>query len=377
MINNHKNLQKIVNEINEKAAEFRKIYLNSERRNIALHYDFDLDKVYKHLCEIDEEYEAKHITSILSILQPLSIICSIYLHAVYPEYNSPHAINESDEHKQFRESLLGSIYNIIGSELQSFAIRLDQNMNTYHLIDKPKVRELLSEDSFLRIREFRNCINLGVLLHYFYLDLGVAVRGYLISENYYEQQLHALRINVIVYEGYKKIFLSKDNDNNNQSLWEEYVHTPLLALNDTNNITEMKDVELALQDYSNNKTIEDIRHKYSHFRKKNHLYLIDLWDNVLVSEPIIELNKALDFLKLINHIIKLNQISLRYFAQQEQEREHNKLLAPLDDVFAKALRSCKTAESRENLNKIKGEFRNKILESFNKMAQSLKNHNNE
>lgn len=75
--------------------------------------------------------------------------------------------------------------------------------------------------------------------------------------------------------------------------------------------------------------------------------------------------------------MKQNPRPFVFFAQQEQEREYNKLLAPLDDVFAKALRSCKTAENRENLNKIKGEFRNKILESFDKMAQSLKNHNNE
>lgn len=377
LIENQEKHQKIVDEINEKVAEFRKTYFNSGRRNIALHYDFDLDKVYQHLCEIDEEYEAKHIISILSILQPLSIVCCNYLHVAYPEYNLPHAINESDIRKQFRESLLSSIYDRIGSGLQSFAIRLDQNMSTYHLIDKPIVRDLLSEDSLSQIKEFRNCFNLGVLLHYFYLDLGTAVRGCLISENYYEQQLHALRINVIVYEGFKKIFLPKSNDNSNHSLWGKYVHIPLLALNDTNSITEMKDVELALQDYSNNKTIEDIRHKYSHFRKNNHLYLIDLWDKVLVSEPIIELNKALDFLQLINRIIRLNQISLNYFAQQEQKMEYNKLLAPLDDVFVKALCSCKTTESRENLNKIKNEFRSKILDAFDKMTKSLKNKNNE
>ena len=96
-----------------------------------------------------------------------------------------------------------------------------------------------------------------------------------------------------------------------------------------------------------------------------------------MSEPIIELNKALDFLQLINRIIRLNQISLNYFAQQEQKMEYNKLLAPLDDVFVKALCSCKTTESRENLNKIKNEFRSKILDAFDKMTKSLKNKNNE
>ena len=369
MTGNHSNLFQLINEINEASSKFRTEYFNSDKRNVSLHYDFNLDIVYKHLCRIDEEYEAQHIASILSILEPLCRICSLYLEMRHPRFNTIIPLCESDSYKQFRKTLFNNIYNTVGAGLQNFAVCLDKNMNTYHFIDKPQIKNLLSNESFTRITELRECIKLSVLLQYFYLDLGTAVRGYLDSENYYEQQLHVIRVNVIIYEGYKKIFLSQNNNNQLPSLWKQYIHDPILAIGTTDDIIEMEAVETILQDYSTNINIENLRHKYSHFRRNKHLYLIDLWSNVLTIDPIIELNKALEFLKLISRITELNKLSLEYFAQQEHQREQNKLLAPLEDIFAKAAYSCKTTEDREKLNKLKNEFSSMILEIFNKVTK--------
>lgn len=98
------------------------------------------------------------------------------------------------------------------------------------------------------------------------------------------------------------------------------------------------------------------------------MYLIDLWNDIISLNPIIELNKALDFLKLLSRIIKFSKLSLEYFAKKEHERVRNKLLSPLENIFAKAMLSCKSIEDRENLNKHKGEFENMILDTFNRMT---------
>lgn len=369
LIDNYTELVKL---INDSSSEFRTNYFDSGRRDISLHYDFNLEYVYQHLCEVDEEPEANHIASLLTLLQPLCLACSSYLKVRYPEANIAEPLSESVLHQKFRTTLRNNIYDSISCSLQNFATHLDKNMESYRLVDNPQIRNMLSEDSYMHITSFRECIKLSVLLHYFYLDLGTAVRGYLVSENYYEQQLHAIRLNVIIYEGYKKIFLPQNNDDHTQSLWEQYVRIPVLASASVEGVAEMENIERMLQGYSENKDIKNIRHHYSHFKKNNKLYLIDLWSDIISLNPIIELKKALDFLKLLSRIIKFSKPSLEYFTKKENERAQNELLSPLEKIFAKAMLSCKSIEDRENLNKHKREFENMILEAFNRMTNPQK-----
>lgn len=377
-IGNHTGLIEIIKEVNQASSRFRTEYFDSNRRNISIHYDTDLDVVYSHLCEISEEDEANHMASLLAILQPLSLVCSSYLYSIYPQATTTPAIpKENSILKKFRKELYEYIYDITGTNLQSFANHLDQNMQSFHLIDRPKVRELLTEETHSRLSQFRECFKLGILLHYFYLDLGTAVRGYLRAENYYEQQFNVIRINVIIYEGYKKIFLPINDNDQNKSLWEQYIKIPALAITNTEYSEEVDAIEQILQGYSQNKNIENIRHNFSHFRRGNKLPIIDLWDSVTTINPIEELNKALDFLKLIARIIKLSKPCLEYFAEKERARNQQHLTAPLDSIFAKAIDSCKTVEDKERLQRVKNELKDMILGAFNKMIQSHKHNTHE
>ena len=376
-IGNYASLIEIIDEVNQASSRFRTDYFNSKKRDISIHYDTDLDVVYRHLCEISEEDEAKHIFSLLAIIQPLSLVCSSYLYSIYPKATmTPTILEENIILKKFRKELYEKIYNLTGSSILNFAQHLDQNMQSFHLIDRPKVRELLTDETHSHLSQFRECFKLGILLHYFYLDLGTAVRGYLRAENYYEQQFNVVRINVIIYEGYKKIFLPKNANDINKSLWNIYIKTPMFETQCAEYSEEANAIEHKLQGYSQNRNIEDLRHNFSHFRKGNKLSLIDLWDSVTTINPIEELNKALDFLNLLTRIIKLSKPCLEYFAKKEHERNQLNLIAPLDDVFTKAIRSCKTTEEKEKLQDFKNKIRDMILAHFDKMVQSHNNDNN-
>ena len=370
---NHPSLIEIIEEVNQASSRFRTVYFDSNRRNISIHYDTDLDVVYSHLCEISEEDEAKHVASLLAILQPLSLVCSSYLYSTYPKATMALAIpKENIILKKFRKGLYEHIYDLTGSSIQTFAKHLDQNMQSFHMIDRPKVRELLTEETHSHLSQFRECFKLGILLHYFYLDLGTAVRGYLRAENYYEQQFNVIRINLIIYEGYKKIFLPQKENDHNKSLWDTYIKTPALATNCTQYSEEADAIEHILQWYSQNRNIENIRHNFSHFKRGNKLPVIDLWDSVTTINPIEELNKALDFLKLLSRIIKLSKPCLEYFAKKEHERNQQNLIAPLEAIFTKKIGSCKTTEEKEKLLSFKNELKDMILGTFDKMVQSHK-----
>lgn len=372
-IGNHTSLIEIIDEVNQASSRFRANYFNSKRRDISIHYDIDLDVVYTHLCEISEEDEAKQISSILAILQPLSLVCSSYLYSIYPKATIALAIpKENIILKKFRKGLYEHIYDLTGSSIQTFAKHLDQNMQSFHMIDRPKVRELLTEETHSHLSQFRECFKLGILLHYFYLDLGTAVRGYLQAENYYEQQFNVIRINVIIYEGYKKIFLPQNENGQNKSLWDTYIKIPVLATKSPEYSEEADKIEQILQGYSQNNNIEDIRHNFSHFKRGNKLPIIDLWDSVTTINPVEELNKALDFLKLLSRIIKLSKPCLEYFAKKEHERNQQNLIAPLEAIFTKKIGSCKTTEEKEKLLSFKNELKDMILGTFDKMVHSHK-----
>ena len=376
-IGSHASLIEIIDEVNNASSRFRTDYFSSKRRDISIHYDTNLDIVYRHLCEISEEDETKHISSLLAILQPLSLVCSSYLYSIYPKATMTQTIpREGIRLNKFRKELYEKIYNLTGSSIQNFAKHLDQNMHSFHLIDRPKIRELLTEETHSHLSQFRECFKLGILLHYFYLDLGTAVRGYLRAENYYEQQLNVVRISVIIYEGYKKIFLPQNDYDPNKSLWNTYLKTPALATKCVEYSEEANAIEHILQGYSQNSSIKDIRHSFSHFRKGNKLPVFDLWDSVTTINPIEELNKALDFLNLLTRIIKLSKPCLEYFAKIEHKRNQQTLITPLDDIFTKAIGSCKTIEEKENLQNLNKNIRDMILENFDKMIQSHKNDNN-
>lgn len=376
-IGNNARLIEIIDEVNQASSRFRTDYFNSKKRDISIHYDTDLDVVYRHLCEISEEDEAKHISSLLAILQPLSLVCSSYLYSIYPKATIPPTIpSENILLKKFREELYEKTYNLTGASIQNFAEHLEQNMQSFHMIDRPTVRELLTDETHSHLSQFRECFKLGILLHYFYLDLGTAVRGYLRAENYSEQQFNVVRINVIIYEGYKKIFLPINANDTNKSLWDTYLKTPALETQCTEYSEEADAIEHILQGYSQNSDIENIRHIFSHFRRGNKLSVIDLWDSITKINPIEELNKALDFLNLLTRIIKLSKPCLEYFAEKEHERNQLNLTAPLDDVFTKAISSCKTTEEKEKLQDLKNKIRNMVLANFDKMVQTHKNDNN-
>lgn len=369
-IGNHANLTHIIKEVNQASSKFQDDYFDSERRDISIHYDIDLDKVYSHLCKISEEHEAKHIESLLAIIKPLSLVCSSYLYSINSQATTTQTNpNENRMFRKFRKELYEHIYDTTGTKLQNFAKHLDQNMQSFHLIDRFKVRELMTEESYLRLSQFRECFKLGILLHYFYLDLGTAVRAYLRAENFYEQQVNVIRINLIVYEGYKKIFLPQ-NDDQNPSLWKKYIKTPVSDIACTEYSEEAEAIELILQSYSQNSNLKNIRHNFSHFKKGNKLTIVDLWDSVTSTNPINELNKALDFLKLIARIIKLCKPCMEYFSQKEHERTQQSLTVPLENMFTTAMNLCKTTEDKERLQIMKNGLKNMILETFEKLINT-------
>lgn len=373
LTDNYPSLKKVVDKVNAAADEFQTKYYRPERRNVALHYDFDLDKVYNHLCEISEEYETRQTAALFAILEPLSLVCSVYVGTKFPDFFNFNLESENNAHEVLRKKLSDEIFEIAGAHIARIGEFLDQNMRSYHIIDNPKIRKLLSTDDYNRISNLRENFTLSILLHYIYLDLTTAIRGFLRAENYYERQLHVIRINLIIFEGFKKIYLPPNKDNDQKSLWETNIKTPVLKSEVSCDITEMESIEEKLLEYAAYEDIRETRHAYSHFRKGNRLYLFDLWHRVNSIKPLEELFKAIRFTQIINRIICLNKKTLDYYNQKEETEFKQRLSAPLDDIFTKALESCETTQQKEKILAFKDKLEKTLSETLErKLNRRLK-----
>ena len=227
-LDKNKDLNEKINCINDRINTYKNIYYDKdkEKRDISVHYDFDINKLYKYHVDISEKAEAKRLSHFLSIVQPLSkllLLPSIILIVgLNKDIKTGSFATEKDDiiFRKFKNDL----YPKIGDSLQKFSTIIDKNMWIYNMPENlPK--ELLSSlgnNGLTKIREKLDNYKLGILLPYIYLDLGTAIRGYIKSESNIERRWNLIRINLIIYEGWKKIYVPENAEE--KSLWEKNIY---------------------------------------------------------------------------------------------------------------------------------------------------------
>lgn len=358
-----------INEIQQSLEYYENQYYSKDKdnRDISVHYDFDLVKLYDYLVNISEEKEARRLRDFLAIVQPLHNLLNLYSSIIVKQVQAENASTLSDSVSEaaLYDNLNESLYPSIGDSLQHFAGCLDKNMQTYSMIDKlpDNIKTTLGDSGIERIKSIREYTKTAILLHYIYLDLGSAIRGYLQSELFLEKRWNLIRINLIIYEGWKKIY--KPQLGIDKSLWEQYIYNPLIPNNDEVVQKELKSVNILLDSYKEEEQIENIRHKYIHLmdRKKNNLP--DLLDELLKLIPCHELNKSLDFLKLLSRIIKLNTKSMKTVSEAENNYYRQKMQEPFKQIKTKILDSKISDGSKNDLLKIIEDGETKIMSVFN------------
>ena len=69
-----------ITKVNENISQYKELYYDKdkENRDIAVHYDFDLCKLYDYLVNISEENEAQRLCDFMAIVQPIHNILNFY-----------------------------------------------------------------------------------------------------------------------------------------------------------------------------------------------------------------------------------------------------------------------------------------------------------
>lgn len=351
--------------IEESLVKYKNDYYNKDKdnRGITVHYDFDLAKLYEYLVNISEEKEARRLCDFMAIAQPLNQLITLYSSLIIKCIQADDTLTmpENDAENIIVEKLKEELYPNIGSSLQHFAKLLDKNMHLYCIEEKlpENIISVLKGPDFERLKAIRDYTKIAILLYYIYLDLGTAIRGYLQSDSFIEKRWNIIRVNLIIYEGWKKMYLQQPD--NEKSLWEQYIYIPLSSIDNKSIEEELETVKSLLCTYENNAKIEDIRHKLVHIRKGKKNYLPELYEELLKLDPYIELNKSLDFLRLLPRIIKLNMKSMQIASEAESNYNREKLQKPFNLIKSKISESKLSEDKKMELLKTIEDGESKIM----------------
>lgn len=145
---------------------------DKDNRDISVHYDLDLVKLYEYLVNMSEEKEAKRLCDFMAIVQPLNQLITLYSSLIIKRIQAEDTsvLLDNDVENIIFGKLKEELYPQIGSSLQHFAKLLDGNMHLYRLVEKLP----MGNSGLERIKAFRNYTKISILLHYIYMDLGTA-----------------------------------------------------------------------------------------------------------------------------------------------------------------------------------------------------------
>jgi len=299
-------VQPYVIDIEHKLNEFSQNYCtisDKAYRDLAVHYDKNPNKVYDFLYQLSEDIETKRASAFLAITEAYNRLFSNLPLAIFKDDNT------NEELTLTNEVVLGDrsseIYSLLGDEILAIAQSLNKIQHSYSL---PSVVESKFGVSGIaeQMSDILDISHLGIHIHLLYLDIAVAARAFLSSESFIEKAIHLARLNLISYEGVKKIY-----DNNPDSFWQKYI-VDIVSHKDQMTQDEIKGVELLLSFASEKGFFFDaeFRHNYAHIRKGNISRLPLLFAKIQQLDAFKELNRTLILLRILPKIMRLNKISL-------------------------------------------------------------------
>ena len=184
-------------------------------------------------------------------------------------------------------------------------------------------------------------------------------------------------LNVIVYEGFKKLYgfpNSKNNqkeigknDNLHFSFWKDILYPCLMSSHNDCLKNKAQEIDSQLQIIADDSTIndDDLRQMSVHIReKRNKDYIPRFTDKLIKMSPFLEMNKALKLLRLLPDIMKLNKefTNIKYSdIKVLQDRKTESMRNQLEGMRDLILQSCKDKSVQESIN----ESTNKLLSLLN------------
>ena len=194
--------------------QFRKNHLDKateDFRKYVVHYDYDPLKVYDFWSVISEQKEVDLINNYLALSLGvwrliekvlgnlgLEIKQNVYVNPVFSDLSIWERINNFPDRD---DKLLGKMKEGVARYVSS----LDSLVDDYRSSNRIQTK-LGIDNTTPKMQQVLESIHPLMFLDMISIDIGCVVIAYLTSQHYIEKQLNLRHLNVIVYEGFDKLY---------------------------------------------------------------------------------------------------------------------------------------------------------------------------
>lgn len=276
-----------------------------------MHYDENLLQLYQTTVAVYEEELTQMTNSFLAIAAPINrLLLNVLLPCDIMGQNEP--LFKASARENTLLNALKDVLTQLDSNIIHFTQTLDRIMKLCRIPELLAANESfgLNDDAINQINKTIDWCKPGVLVHYFYIDISVAMKGFLCAESRIERLWHLTRMYLIMYEAHKKLF-----DGDDGSLWNKYIRKPLE--DESKHAIDLVKVEVAMKAIMQDKVVENIRQGYVHIRQKKEFRLTDLMTFMADINAETILSKSLTFIKSLAKLITLSKDAMNVLAKDK------------------------------------------------------------
>lgn len=290
--------------IEDNIQSYKDKYFNPNSKDIRdtfVHYDDNVFKLYKAIVNVNEEELTQMVISFLAMAKPIhQLLLRVLLSCDIMELNEP-MFKASVREDTFRNALKDTLTHI-DSNFIHFTKSLDKIMRLCSRLELLASNKTLglNDDTITQIKDTTDLCKLGVLIHFFYIDICVAMKGYLCAESRIESLWHLTRMYLIIYETHKKLFAREEH-----SLWNKLIRKPLDGA--TKNAKDLVMVEANMNAIMQDKVVENVRQAYVHIRQGKKFRLTNLMTFMAELDTVSILDKSLLFIKIVTKLLTLSK----------------------------------------------------------------------
>lgn len=355
-------LEDRIKEIDKLSSQFEELYypscfLKDSSRDFAVHYNYDAIRVYDYIVSISEKEETDKAIEFMKILQSVSSL----IKDIISNFRIPLAISISNNRRlpEIEATNVfpdkdGKMLICTSHAIQLYSKTLDQIVSSYRLPEKVSMQFKIKID-ISDYKSLTDTSNPALTILYIYIDICAAVLAYLRSEYYIEKQLHLRHLNVIVYEGLKKLYgFPGTQSKGDKLLWKEYLYPILISFENQDIVTQANEIENELKRLSKHPFIndEDLRNLSVHIRdKKRKDYIPRTIERLISFSAKSEITRALLLMKILPSILNLSKEVLAYESVQYNKDRREKREAMLVS-FVQLKQRTKDEKTKEMLEKV-------------------------
>ncbi len=299
--------------IEDNIQSYKDKYFNQnskDMRDTFVHYDDNVLKLYKAIVNVNEEELTQMVISFLAITTPINqLLQRVLLFCDIVEQNDP-MFKASAREDMFRNTLKDT-QTQLDSKLIHFTQSLDQIMRLCSRLEQLVANKTLglNDDAITQIKDTTDLSKLDVLTHFFYIDICVAMKGYLCAESRIESLWHLTRMYLIIYEAHKILFAREEH-----SLWNKLIRKPLDS--ETKNAKDLVMVEANMNAIMQDKVVENVRQAYVHIRQGKKFRLTNLMTFMAELDTVSILDKSLLFIKMLTKLLTLSKDAINFLVKE-------------------------------------------------------------